>query len=94
MAEARVDDPAVDDTRVDAETTVLITGAGPAWARVTRLARPLFSDPSSAARAIGDAVVDAHPRDHHRVGFGADLLAVTGLVPAPLRDRLLRLAFT
>jgi NAD(P)-dependent dehydrogenase (short-subunit alcohol dehydrogenase family) len=68
--------------------------AGPEWARVARLVRPLFPGPEVAARTIAAAACDDHPKARYRAGFGTELLAATGHVPPPVRDRLLGLVFT
>ncbi|MDP1820469.1 MAG: SDR family NAD(P)-dependent oxidoreductase [Acidimicrobiales bacterium] len=68
--------------------------AGEEWARATRLVRPFFSDAATAAATIADAVCDPNPRNLYRVGFGTELLALSGRVPAAVRDRMLRHMFT
>jgi NAD(P)-dependent dehydrogenase (short-subunit alcohol dehydrogenase family) len=82
-----IDTPAWDGPAEDED-------AGEQWAQVARLLRPFFPGPQVAARAIAAAVCDERPRARYRAGFGTELLAVTGHVPPPVRDRLLGMVFT
>jgi NAD(P)-dependent dehydrogenase (short-subunit alcohol dehydrogenase family) len=66
---------------------------GPRWACTTRLLRPLFSDPASAARAVAAAVLDNPPQARYRAGFGASALVASGRLPRRVRARALDVLF-
>lgn len=65
----------------------------PRWASTARLLRPLFSEPSTAARAVAEAATDPTPRARYRAGFGVGLLSLTGHLPRGMRERGLELVF-
>jgi NAD(P)-dependent dehydrogenase (short-subunit alcohol dehydrogenase family) len=72
------------------------TGADPAtaparerWSTLVDLLEPRFEDPAVAARTVADAALDDRPPARMRVGFASTLPRWAGLVPEPVRRRII-----